>query len=273
MTSSALSLELDTPELARHYEQVSVDRQFRAGQVLIQRLALHAGERVLDVGCGTGLLAEHVADVVGERGSVVGVDPLRYRIEIARRKDRRNLQFLVGDAHDLGDFTEQTFDVVYLNAVFHWLKDKPRALQGIHRVLAPGGRLGISTGSREHVNQLQEIRRRVLARAPYRDYPEAEAGFADRVSADELRAQLEGAGFERVRVDVVPHEQLQPTPEAAIAFAQASSFGNFAGHLPDALARAARAEIAAELAALATPAGIRLTSARLVAVASRPSRS
>jgi len=273
MTSSALSLELDTPDLAQHYEQVSLDRQFRAGQVLVQRLALRPGERVLDVGCGTGLLAEHVAGVVGEGGSVVGVDPLRYRIEIARHKHRQNLHFLVGDAHELDGFADGSFDVVYLNAVFHWLKDKPRALRRIHRVLAAGGRLGISTGSKEHVNQLQDIRRRVLAREPYRNYPEAEAGFADRVSADELHAQLQGAGFERVAVDVVPHEQLQPTPEAAIEFAQASSFGNFAGHLPDALARAARAEIAAELAELATPAGIRLTSARLVAVASKPSRS
>jgi ubiquinone/menaquinone biosynthesis C-methylase UbiE len=273
MTSSALSLELDTPDLARHYEQVSVDRQFKAGQVLVERVGLHPGERVLDVGCGTGLLAEHVAGVVGERGWVVGVDPLGYRIQIARRKHRHNLHFLVGDAHDLGGFTEEAFDVVYLNAVFHWLKDKPRALSRIHRVLAPGGRLGISTGSKDHVNQLQDIRRRVLAREPYRNYPEAEAGFADRVSAGELRAQLEGAGFEGVAVDVVPHEQLQPTPEAAIEFAQASSFGNFAGHLPDALARAARAEIAAELAELATPAGVRLSSARLVAVAVKPSRS
>ena len=273
MTSSALSLELDTPDLARHYEQVSKDRQFRAGQVLLERLALRSGERVLDVGCGTGLLAEHAAGVVGERGSVVGVDPLGYRVEIARRKQRPNLQFLVGDAHDLEGLPPGAFDVVYLNAVYHWLKDKPRALARIRHVLASGGRLGISTGSKEHVNQLQDIRRRVLAREPYRNYPEAEAGFADRVSADELRAQLEGAGFDRVVVDVVPHEQLQPTPEAAIEFAQASSFGNFAGHLPDELARAARADIAAELAALATPAGIRLTSARLVAVASRPSQS
>src|SRR6187551_777044 len=65
-----LSLSLDTPELARHYESVSVDRQFEAGKLLIERLAVRSGERVFDVGCGTGLLAEYVAQLVGANGQV-----------------------------------------------------------------------------------------------------------------------------------------------------------------------------------------------------------
>jgi arsenite methyltransferase len=68
----------------------------------------------------------------------------------------------------------------------------------------------------------------------------------------------------------VPHVQFQPSAEAAIDFAQASSFGNFLSHLPPELGRAARAEISAELAQLATPDGIRQESQRLIAIASKP---
>jgi hypothetical protein len=64
--------------------------------------------------------------------------------------------------------------------------------------------------------------------------------------------------------------QFQPNAEAAIDFAQASSFGNFLNHLQPELRKAAREEIAAELATLATPEGIRQESARLIGIAVKP---
>src|SRR3954453_18924091 len=103
---SALSLNLDTPDLARHYEQVSVTRQLEAGRFLVERLRIGPGEHVLDVGSGTGLLAEHGANIVGSGGSVFGIDPLPLRIEIAKRKARSNLSFAVGDANRLDELAE-----------------------------------------------------------------------------------------------------------------------------------------------------------------------
>jgi arsenite methyltransferase len=267
---SALSLNLDTPALAQHYEQVSLDRQFKAGQLLVERLRIQAGERVLDVGSGTGLLAEHVAGIVGAGGSVLGIDPLPLRIEIAKRKVRPQLAFAVGDAQQLGELPDAGFDVVYLNAVFHWLLEKSGPLRNFYRVLRPGGRLGISTGSKDHVSQIQVIRRNVLGRYPYRDYPESEAGFPHRVSQAELQALLQQAGFHPVSVDLVAHVQFQPSAEAAVEFAQASSFGNFLSHLPEDLQQSARAEISRELERSNTAEGIRQESQRLVAVASKP---
>jgi arsenite methyltransferase len=69
------------PALARHYEQVSADRQFKAGKTLVERLALRPGEHVLDVGSGRGLLAEYVAEIVGPVGFVTAIDPLPLRID------------------------------------------------------------------------------------------------------------------------------------------------------------------------------------------------
>jgi ubiquinone/menaquinone biosynthesis C-methylase UbiE len=106
---SALSLSLDTLALAEHYEKASVDRQFVAGKRLIEKIDIQPGQVVLDVGAGTGLLAAHVSGVVGQAGRVVAVDPLPLRIEIAKRKARPNLTFLVGDAYDLSNFPDAKF--------------------------------------------------------------------------------------------------------------------------------------------------------------------
>ena len=95
------SLTEDSDALAREYDRVSVDRQFLSGKMLVRDLAVAPGERALDVGCGTGLLAQHIADLVGPTGYVLGVDPLPLRIELAQAKARPNLQFKVADAYDL----------------------------------------------------------------------------------------------------------------------------------------------------------------------------
>jgi ubiquinone/menaquinone biosynthesis C-methylase UbiE len=160
---STVSLTLDTQELAHHYEQVSAAHQFKAGQMLIEELAVAPGEKVLDVGSGTGLLAEYVAGLVGPTGSVVGIDPLPLRIALAQQKGRSNLSFKVGTASDLHEFPAASFDVVYLNAVLHWLPDKLGPLREIYCVLKKGAG-SISTGSKDHPNQLQEIKTSCSAR-------------------------------------------------------------------------------------------------------------
>src|SRR5713226_7350153 len=103
---ATVSLTLDTQELAHHYDRLSAAHQFKAGQILIGELALVPGEKVLDVGSGTGLLAEYVAGLGGPAGSVVGMNPLPLRIALAQAKVRSILRFKVGTAYDLRDFLE-----------------------------------------------------------------------------------------------------------------------------------------------------------------------
>jgi arsenite methyltransferase len=266
---SALSLLLDTPDLADHYERVSSDRQFKAGQTLIAKLEIARGAHVLDVGSGTGLLAEHVAGIVGPEGNVVGIDPLPLRIQIASRKARSNLSFRVGDARDLHDLPAASFDVVYLNAVFHWLPEKLGPLGEFARVLKPGGRLGISTGQKGG-NTVRAIRRRVLEREPFASQVAPDDDVAHNVSAGELARLLEESGFAIDSLEVQAHQSLHASARAAIEFAQASSFGNFLGRLPEALRESAREQIEAELEALRTPRGIPQSGARIVAIAHKP---
>ncbi|WP_325344732.1 class I SAM-dependent methyltransferase [Xylophilus sp.] len=259
---------LDSPALAKHYEETSVTRQFRVGRMLIEALGVHAGDRVLDVGCGTGLLTEYVAQLAGPQGSVRGIDVLATRIDIARSRSHATLSFDIGDVYDLGSHPPGGYDVVYLNAVFHWFAEKIRPLQQIHRVLRPGGRLGIWTGSKGHPKLTQVIRRQVLARPPYSTYAESRQGGLYRVSAAELGALLEETGFTIHKIELCPNTSIQPTADAAIAASQAATFGNFLGHLPEPLRMLAQAEIRAELERHRQPEGIHEGGAQLLAVAS-----
>jgi arsenite methyltransferase len=280
---SGVSLSLDTEDLAQRYERISAQRQFRLGQELLRELKLAPGETVLDIGCGTGMLAEYAANLVGPAGSVTGIDPLPLRVEIAERRSAANLRFSVGNAYDLGEVAADSFDVAYMNAVFHWLPEKSAPLRAIVRVLKSGGRLGITTVSPERRSWLHVIRDQVLARTPYDKFPEAQNSPSYRVSGDELEQLLLANGFAiaklETRVSVRDAAaRAQWTPETALDFAEASSFGNFLGHLPPELQASAREEIKRELEQLrarrrpdSVPRETTPRPARIVAVATKVS--
>lgn len=262
-------LRQDTEDLAQHYETVNANRQFRAGLSLVDDyLKIREGEIVLDVGTGTGQLAEYVSGRVGPAGRVVGIDPLPLRIEFAAKKAKPNLHFEIGDAYDLTNFAEASFDVVYLNAVFHWLDEKRRPLREFARVLKPGGRIGIMAGAKGQGGELGEIRTRVLAREPFNRYP-VTSGQPHPVTADELAELLQETGFVVDTIDLRPNQQMFATPQALIDYMEASSFGNFLGHLPADLKALASTEISVALARLATPEGVPQGGARLFASATR----
>jgi SAM-dependent methyltransferase len=104
-------------------------------------LDLRTGETVLDVGCGTGLLAADMALTVGESGRVHGVDPSRDTLAMARRRcaDWPWVELLEGTATSLPQ-ADATFDAVVSTQVLEYVPDVDAALAEMHRVLRPGGR-------------------------------------------------------------------------------------------------------------------------------------
>jgi len=267
---SNINLSLDSEDLARDYERQSADRQFKSGQALIDAIGIKPGDNVLDVGTGTGLLAAHVAELVGPRGHVIGIDPLELRIAMADGKARPNLEFAVGNAQDLAAYGSARFDVVYLNSVFHWLPDQLAALNEFRRVLKPGGRLGISTGSGDHPYVLQLIKARLMAREPYCRYPGKTTGNPKNPTRQEIELLLDQAGFEIQTIELRPSTNIAPDAFSLIDFFEASAFGNFLGNLPADLREAARQEVAQELEAMRTDAGICMELMRLLVVAVKP---
>jgi SAM-dependent methyltransferase len=200
---------------------------------------------------------------------VLGVDPLPLRIGLALAKARPNLTFQVGDAYGLDDLPNSSVDVVVLNAVFHWLPEKTGPLLAFARLLRRGGRIGISTGLKGHVWQIHRIMRQVMSEPPFGDHARRRESLTFRVDAEEMRALFETTGFVPTLIEVRPTEQVHATPEAAIRFSEASSFGNAFGHLPAELKPLAREAVRQRLEAIFPPEGIVQQGSRLVAIAER----
>ena len=127
-----------------------VDRIYQTPEVIAQRdftldhLALKPGNRVLDVGCGPGLLALQMADIVGPEGAVVGLDPSGDMRAIAenRCKEKSWVSIVDGDAIALpGD--DGSFDAIVSTQVYEFVPDIEKALGEAQRILKPGGRLAI----------------------------------------------------------------------------------------------------------------------------------
>ena len=123
---------------------------------------IQPGEKVLDVGCGTGTLAMDIAPRVGAGGRVVGIDTGEQQIARARSKAARrslSIDFKVGVIEHL-DFPDQTFDVVLSTIMMHHLSDtlKRQGLAEIARVLKLGGRLVIADFKRPEERPAQPVR-------------------------------------------------------------------------------------------------------------------
>ena len=127
---------------ASHYEQLS-DYQKTTGLSLVTVSGVKRGEKVLDLGCGTGHLAAVLSETVGPEGRVVAVDPDGERVKIAREKySRLNIEFLVADDQT---FPGDGYDLVFSSIAIHWIKDKMALFKRIFEKLSSSGRFAFTT--------------------------------------------------------------------------------------------------------------------------------
>jgi arsenite methyltransferase len=130
-----------TDEAARQLEKAYLTRDVIAQRSeTIRHLSLSAGERVLDIGCGPGFLCENMGEIVGPKGTVVGIDISADLIaRCNRRKTSTRLSYEVGDATKL-DLPNASFDVVVCTQVAEYVADVDRVFSEAFRVLKPNGR-------------------------------------------------------------------------------------------------------------------------------------
>ncbi|NIO72449.1 MAG: methyltransferase domain-containing protein, partial [Anaerolineae bacterium] len=102
---------------------------------LYRRVNLLRAERVLDVGCGTGVITEEMAARC--KGQVIGVDVDAAMVEFAQDRDDQ-AEYRVGDAHQL-DFPDGHFDVVACHFLLMWVSNPALAVREMARVTRPGG--------------------------------------------------------------------------------------------------------------------------------------
>jgi trans-aconitate 2-methyltransferase len=121
---------------------------WQQGAALLGLLRPQAGERILDVGCGTGHLTAQLAEAGAE---VVGIDRSPSMIEQARRGHPR-LCFELADARDFA--FPQPFDAVLSNAALHWVPEPDRVVACVRRALKPCGRFVAEFGGKGNVQRI-----------------------------------------------------------------------------------------------------------------------
>lgn len=126
---------------ARHYDLIERVMSFGRGQryrrQALASAGLVEGMRVLDVGCGTGMIAAQAADLAGARGQVVALDPSTGMLQRARARG------VLLAARGLGEclpFADNSFDLVTMGYALRHVADLKLAFREFRRVLRPGGR-------------------------------------------------------------------------------------------------------------------------------------
>jgi len=186
---------------AQSYENYSVPGLFAPwASYLVQSAKAQPGEHVLDVACGTGIVARHLAPRVGPQGRVVGLDLNPAMLSVGRAASEREgfaIEWHTGPAEKL-PFPDGSFDLVLCQFGLMFFADRHQALTEMHRVLRPGGRITVSVwqGLDRHpfYQTLHEVSRRHLGKSSV----QAVFSMGD---ADELRHLLTEAGFQEAVIE------------------------------------------------------------------------
>ena len=164
------------------------------GEDLVELLNPQQSEKILDLGCGTGYLANYIA---GAGARVTGIDNSTAMIEKAKAA-YPELDFQVLSAADF--YFDKPFDAVFSNAALHWVLDKDNAIDCIYRSLRPGGRLVLEMGGKGNVEEIVLATRKVLTRHGY--YKNAATQVWYFPSLGEYTTLLEKRGF---RINYASH--------------------------------------------------------------------
>lgn len=262
---------------AEAYERYAVPAWSRPlAEQLVELAAPGRGERVLDVACGTGIVARLAAQHVGERGVVCGLDLNEGMLAVARAASAEvspSIQWRQGDAAAM-PLPEGAFDLVVCQQGLQFFPEREAALREMHRVLAPGGRLALSvlrpiTYNRGWGVTLADALERhagpeagAMMRSPF---PEGDAA--------ELRELLISAGFHDVGVRIVVATARYPTPAELVLWEAASSpLAGPLGALDEDTREALIADFAGEIRDYTDDQGVVLPAETYVALARRSRR-
>lgn len=160
---------------------------WQLGQGLIDLLKPQPGERILDVGCGTGQLTARIAE---SGATVIGLDSSLEMIGQARQNFPQ-IQFVLQNVTEMPFNAE--FDAIFSNAALHWVLDAPAAARAISKALRKGGRLVAELGGRGNIQTIERAIVSTLARYLGDQVPSSNNYFP---SLGEYSSLLETAGLE-----------------------------------------------------------------------------
>jgi trans-aconitate methyltransferase len=160
---------------------------FKYGEDLVDLLSPQAGERILDLGCGTGYLTSLIAASGAE---TIGIDNSPDMIQKAK-SEYPAIEFEESSATDF--YFAEPFDAIFSNAVLHWVLEKEKAIDRIYENLKLGGRMVIEMGGKDNIKSISNAAKKILSEY----FPVKESVFNVWYfpSLSEYTGLLEASGF------------------------------------------------------------------------------
>jgi demethylmenaquinone methyltransferase/2-methoxy-6-polyprenyl-1,4-benzoquinol methylase len=160
---------------------------------LVPQFGIEAGQKVLDVGTGTGVLIPYLTEAVGPNGSVTAIDFSEKMAKVCAQKHShlKNFNITVGNIEET-TFPPQSFDVVVCFGLFPHLDNKEKALQNINTILKQGGKLVVAHALSS--KELADHHKKVSAHMAHAVLPE---------TAD-MQKLLEQTGFTKISIKDEP---------------------------------------------------------------------
>ncbi len=215
-----------TGSVAEMYEQNMVPAIFaRFAKGLLEFAQLHVGEHVLDVACGTGIVARLAWPQVAPSGRVVGLDVNAAMLDVARRAAEEagmSIEWQEGDAASM-PLADGAFDAVLCQLGLQYFSERHAALMEMHRLLRASGRLVLSVLRPVEYNPSHAVFADVLERhvsAAAAATRRAPFTLSDR---DEIRALVAGAAFHDVVVQLDVRVVRFPSAEAMVRIMMAGT--------------------------------------------------
>lgn len=154
----SFEFDLNDPDTVSALDEVSLWSSV-FGRVMLEHVPLRTGQRVLDVGCGTGFPLIELAQRLGSSSTIVGIDPWEAALARARYKaevmDVRNIEFVARDATSM-PFGDGEFDLIVSNLGINNFDDPPTVLGECWRVAKPDATLVLTTNLRGHMKEFYD---------------------------------------------------------------------------------------------------------------------
>ena len=184
------------------YERVLVAPLFRPfAEQLVTRAGLHAGDSVIDVACGTGIVARVARERLGPTARIVGVDVAPAMLGVAVTTDS-TIEWREGNAASLPIGDTERFTLLTCHQGMQFMPDKPVVVREMRRVLAPGGRAAVATWcSLEETPGMAGLN--AVVERHVGPIADSRHSFGD---SEAMKKLLEDGGFRDVIVDRYAHD-------------------------------------------------------------------
>jgi len=199
MTMSELSLD-ELKNTATNYEKLMVPALFESwAERILDEAAVKPGDRILDVACGTGIVARTAIKRTGSNGtSVTGLDPNPGMLAVAE-SNTSGPEWKEGVAEEL-PFGDDSFNVVVSQFGLMFFQDRTAALREMYRVLAPGGRLVVAVFDSLDNNPAYRSMTEVFERIAGEEVAQALRGPFSLGSIDDLKSLCTESGLSSAKV-------------------------------------------------------------------------